>query len=126
MFTHVLVGADDLDASRRFYDAVLGALDVPPGAPDPKGRIFWRTKRGMFGITRPLDGGAATLAQGGTIGFAALTPEAVDAFHAAGLATGGASCEEPPGLRKDVFGGLYLAYLRDPVGNKICAVHRPA
>lgn len=124
MFTHVTVGADDLEASRRFYDAVLGALGVPPGAPDPKGRIFWRTPRGMFGITRPIDGGEACRANGGTIGFAASGPDAVEAFHQAGMAAGGTSCEEPPGVRQGAFGGLYLAYLRDPVGNKICAVHR--
>ncbi|MDP8916641.1 MAG: VOC family protein [Pseudomonadota bacterium] len=124
MFTHVLVGADDMDASRRFYDAVLGALGVPPGTPDERGRVFWRTTRGVFGVTKPIDGEAACRANGGTIGFAAQSPEAVEAFHAAGLSAGGVSCEDPPGERRGPFGGLYLAYLRDPVGNKICAVHR--
>ena len=124
MFTHVLLGADDIDASRRFYDAVLGALGVPPGAPDERGRVFWRTARGMFGVTRPIDGAAACKANGGTIGFAAAGPEAVDAFHAAGLSAGGQTCEDPPGVREGSFAALYLAYLRDPVGNKICAVHR--
>jgi catechol 2,3-dioxygenase-like lactoylglutathione lyase family enzyme len=124
MFTHVMLGADDIDASRRFYDAVLGALGVGPGVADPKGRVAWRTERGVFMISRPLDGGAASRANGGTVGFAARTPEAVDAFHAAGLQAGGAACEDPPGPRENPFGALYLAYLRDPVGNKICAVHR--
>ena len=124
MFTHVMLGAEDIEASRRFYDAVLGALGVPPGVPDPKGRVFWRTPRGAFAISRPIDGAGPTHANGGTVGFAAATPEAVDAFHAAGLAEGGATCEEPPGVRPSAFGDLYLAYLRDPVGNKICALHR--
>jgi catechol 2,3-dioxygenase-like lactoylglutathione lyase family enzyme len=123
VFTHVIVGADDIEASRRFYDAVLGALGHPPGVLDRKGRVMWRTPRGMFGITRPLDGEAACRANGGTIGFGARTPEAVDAFHTAGLAAGGSTCEDPPGVRPSDAGDLYLAYLRDPVGNKICAVH---
>jgi catechol 2,3-dioxygenase-like lactoylglutathione lyase family enzyme len=124
MFTHVMVGADDIEASRRFYDAVLGALGVPPGVADDRGRVFWRTARGAFAITRPINGEDPCHANGGTIGFAATTPEAVEAFHAAGLAAGGVSAEDPPGLRQSAFGGLHLAYLRDPVGNKVCAVHR--
>lgn len=124
MFTHITVGADDIEASRKFYDAVLGALGVEPGVMDQKGRVWWMTRRGNFAITRPLDGQAATPANGGTIGFAARTPEAAAAFHAAGLANGGVAIEDPPGERQGTQGLLYLAYLRDPYGNKICAVHR--
>lgn len=124
MFTHVMVGAADLEASRRFYDAALGALGVEPGQADPKGRFWWRTARGAFAVSLPLDGQSATPANGGTIGFAAGAPAAVDAFHAAGVAAGGTSCEDPPGPRDNPFGRLYLAYLRDPVGNKICALYR--
>ena len=126
MFTHVMLGADDIEASRCFYDAVLGTLGVEPGVTDPKGRVVWRTARGAFMITRPLDGRPASHANGGTVGFAARTPEAVEAFHAAGLEAGGAACEDPPGPRENPFGALHLAYLRDPAGNKICAVHRLA
>jgi catechol 2,3-dioxygenase-like lactoylglutathione lyase family enzyme len=125
MFTHVFVGANDVAASQRFYDAVLGALGVPAGKADPKGRIFYRTKTGLFGITKPIDGKAATFANGGTIGFAATSPEQVKAFHDAGVAAGGKSIEDPPGWREGAAGKLYLAYLRDPSGNKICALHRP-
>ena len=124
MFTHLMLGADDIEASRRFYDAVLGALGVEPGVTDSKGRALWRTAHGAFMITRPIDGGSATFANGGTVGFAARDADAVEAFHRAGLANGGASCEDPPGVRQGEFGGLHLAYLRDPVGNKICALHR--
>ena len=124
MFSHVMAGANDVEVSKRFYDAVLGALGVAPGAVDPKGRVFYRTKSGVFAISKPIDGAPATRANGGTIGFAATGPDQVAAWHAAGLAHGGQSCEDPPGWREGQFGKLYLAYLRDPAGNKLCALHR--
>ena len=124
MFSHVMVGSNDVDASRKFYDAVLGPLGVTPGRADDKGRVFYRTKTGVFGITKPIDGKSATHANGGTIGFHCDTPEKVQAWHAAGIANGGISCEDPPGWRNGAFGKLYLAYLRDPAGNKVCALHR--
>lgn len=124
MFSHIMVGAADIEASRKFYDAVLGTLGVPPGAADPKGRVWWRTDRGVFGITLPIDGEAASCANGGTIGFAATTPELANAFHVAGLANGGTAIEDPPGRRESPFGALHLAYLRDPAGNKVVAMHR--
>ena len=126
MFTHITVGANDVEASRRFYDAALGALGIEPASgPDPKGRYWWRTARGAFAVGKPIDGEAACHANGGTIGFGAKTPEMVHAFHDAGAAAGGRSIEDPPGLREGPFGKLYLAYLRDPDGNKVCALHRP-
>jgi catechol 2,3-dioxygenase-like lactoylglutathione lyase family enzyme len=124
MFTHVMVGANDLAASKRFYDAVLGAIGLPAGQADPKSRIFYRTKTGVFGITKPIDGEPATHANGGTIGFACASPELVKALHDAGVANGGTSIEDPPGWRDGAAGKFYLAYLRDPSGNKICALHR--
>ena len=125
MFTHLTVGANDIEASRRFYDAALGALGIPASSgPDPKGRFWWRTDRGAFAIGKPIDGEPACHANGGTIGFSARTPEMVEAFHDAGVAAGGTSIEDPPGERNGAFGRLNLAYLRDPSGNKICAVHR--
>ena len=124
MFSHIMVGANDVAASREFYNAVLGALGVSPGVDDPRGRVWWRTERGLFAISKPIDGEAACHANGGTIGFTAKTIEAADAFHAAGLAHGGVSIEDPPGLRDGTFGKLHLAYLRDPSGNKVCAMHR--
>jgi len=124
MFTHVIVGANDIEASRKFYDAVFAALGVGPGADDPKGRVWWRTPRGAFAIGKPIDGDPACHANGGTIGFFAKGPAMVDAFHAAGVANGGLAIEDPPGPRANPFGDLYLAYLRDPSGNKICALHR--
>ena len=124
MFSHIVIGANDLHASKTFYDAVLGALGIPPGTVDDKGRVFYRTKTGVFGITKPINGEPACVANGGTIGFAAETPEAADAWHAAGLANGGTTCEDPPGIRESGAVKLYIAYLRDPVGNRICALKR--
>lgn len=122
MFSHIMVGANDVAASKKFYDAVLGALGVPAGRQDDKGRVFYMTKTGVFALTKPINGSPATSANGGTIGFAAETPEKAKAWHDAGIANGGTTCEDPPGVRA---GGTYLAYLRDPSGNKICALCRP-
>jgi catechol 2,3-dioxygenase-like lactoylglutathione lyase family enzyme len=124
MISHVFVGVNDVAASKKFYDAVFSAIGVPEGKADPKGRVIYRTKAGMFGITKPIDGKAATHANGGTIGFTSDSPEKVKAFHDAGVANGGKSIEDPPGWREGAAGKIYLAYLRDPSGNKICAVHR--
>jgi len=124
MFSHIFVGADDVAVSKKFYDAVLGAIGVPEGKTDPKGRVLYRTPTGTFGISKPIDGKAATYANGGTIGFACDSPEQVKAFHDAGVASGGKSIEDPPGWRESRTARLYLAYLRDPYGNKICALHR--
>lgn len=124
MFSHVMVGANDIDASKKFYDAVFGALGVPASNIDPKGRAWWRTKTGTFGITKPIDAKPASPANGGTLGFACESTAMVDAWHAAGIANGGTTAEDPPGWRQGAAGRLYLAYLRDPAGNKLCAMHR--
>jgi catechol 2,3-dioxygenase-like lactoylglutathione lyase family enzyme len=124
MFSHIMVGSNDIDRSKKFYDAVLGTLGVPPATVDPNGRLFYMTSNGIFAVTKPIDGNSATPANGATIGFAAATPELADAWHAAGVANGGTSIEDPPGVREGGFGKLYLAYLRDPDGNKVCALHR--
>ena len=123
MFSHVMVGTADLDRSRRFYDAVFATLGVKPGYLDHH-RIFWRSKTGVFGSTLPINGEPQTIGNGGTIGFACESPEQVDSWHAAGVAHGGTTCEEPPGIRQGSVGHLYLAYLRDPDGNKLCAMYR--
>jgi catechol 2,3-dioxygenase-like lactoylglutathione lyase family enzyme len=126
MFSHIMVGANDVDASRKFYDAILGAIGYPAGVTDEKGRIFYLSPTGVFAITKPIDGGRATAANGGTIGFVVKDPAGVDAWHAAGVANGGTSIEDPPGVREGGLGKMYLAYLRDPSGNKLCALHRMA
>ncbi len=124
MFSHVMLGANDIAASKAFYDAAIGALGGQPGGVDPKGRVFYRHNGGVFMLSLPLDGEPACHANGGTVGFAADSPEMVDAWHAAGLAQGGTAIEDPPGVRTNPVGKLYLAYLRDPAGNKLCALYR--
>lgn len=124
MFSHIMLGASDLAASKKFYDATLGALGIGPGNQDDKGRVFYMTKTGVFAISTPIDGQPACGANGGTIGFAIESTEQGDAWHAAGVANGGTTCEDPPGLREGGMGKMYLAYLRDPTGNKICALKR--
>jgi catechol 2,3-dioxygenase-like lactoylglutathione lyase family enzyme len=124
MFTHIMLGATDLAASKAFYDATLGALGIPAGNQDDKGRVFYMTKTGVFAISTPINGEPACGANGGTIGFAIESTEQGDAWHAAGLASGGTACEDSPGIREGDMGKMYLAYLRDPSGNKICVLRR--
>ncbi len=126
MFSHVMLGANDVEQSKRFYDAILATLGHKPGVVDEKGRCFWLSRQGIFAITRPINGQPATPGNGSTIGFAAPDTASVDAWHAAGLENGGTACEDPPGVREGGGQRLYLAYLRDPSGNKICAMHRLA
>jgi catechol 2,3-dioxygenase-like lactoylglutathione lyase family enzyme len=130
MFNHIMVGSNDIERSKRFYDAVLGAL----GAGEPlrhkadsgHTRLFYRHNGGSFGVSEPINGEPATFANGGTIGFKCDSPEQVHAFHDRAVANGGTSIETPPGLRNGSLGAMYLAYVRDPDGNKLCAIHRPA
>ena len=125
MFSHVMLGVNDLEVSRKFYDALLGTLGIGPGVAN-KQRYFYRSATGTFSISIPIDGAPATHGNGSTTGFLVQSPEQGDAFHAAGVANGGTTCEDPPGYREGPTGKIYLAYLRDPDGNKICALHRPA
>ncbi len=124
MFSHLMIGANNLEASRAFYDAALGALGIRPSRVDPKGRAMYLHNGSIFMLTQPIDGNAACGANGGTIGFAAATTEEANAFHKAGLETGGMAIEDPPGWRENNELKLYLAYLKDPSGNKICAMCR--
>lgn len=124
MFSHIMVGANDIEASKTFYDAVLDALGYKPGFIDDKGRCFYVTDTGVCALSVPIDSAPACNGNGSTIGFAVKDAAAADAWHAAGLANGGTTCEDPPGEREGGGGKLYLAYLRDPAGNKICALHR--
>lgn len=124
MFSHIMVGADDIQKSKDFYDAILATLGYKPGVFDDKGRCFYFDESGIFAISKPIDDKPASHGNGSTVGFAAKSPAAADAWHAAGLANGGTACEDPPGVREGSIGKLYLAYLRDPAGNKLCALHR--
>lgn len=124
MFSHIMLGTNDLDASKKFYDALLGTLGAKPGVLD-RYRIFWRHSGGTFSVSTPINGEPATVGNGSTFGFSAESIEQTHAAYEAALAAGGVTCEDPPGWRGEGKGALYLAYLRDPDGNKICLLHRP-
>lgn len=118
VLSHAMLGAKDLDRSVTFYDATLATLGVNNLGPFGENWMLYGKDRPAFIVVRPGNGEAPT-SNGVTIGFAAATTEAVDAFHAAGLAAGGID-EGAPGPRGHLP-GAYAAYLRDPGGNKICA-----
>ncbi len=124
MFNHIMLGANDVHASKVFYDAALGALGIEPGSVDAKGRCTFRTPAGTFMIKAPINSEPATHGNGSTIGFSAKSAAEVDAWHAAGVANGGTTCADPPGVRDGGSYKTYLAYLRDPSGNKLCAAYR--
>jgi catechol 2,3-dioxygenase-like lactoylglutathione lyase family enzyme len=124
MFSHMMVGSNDIDRSKKFYDALFGAIGGKPGAQTDNGRLVYMHNGGIFMVTPPINGEPATHANGATIGFAMSGPKQADAWHQAGAANGGTAIEDPPGVRDGSFGKLYLAYLRDPDGNKLCALHR--
>jgi len=128
MFNHIMVGASDIERSKSFYDAVLGTLGAGEAlrneAPTGHVRYFYRHDGNTFGISEPINGETACGANGGTIGFKCTSAEQVKAFHDAGIANGGTSIEDAPGLRETSMGPMHLAYVRDPDGNKLCAIHR--
>ncbi len=124
MYSHNMVGTNDVAKSKAFYDATFKAIGGKEGIQDDKGRLIYMHGGGLFLVTPPINGESATPANGGTIGFAMENPAQADAWHAAGIAAGGTAIEDPPGVRAGGFGDLYLAYLRDPDGNKLCALHR--
>ena len=129
MLNHVMVGSNDIERSKRFYDAVLGTL----GAGEPfrhtndtgHARLFYRHDGHTFAVVEPIDNKPATPANGATIGFKCESPEQVQRFHDVAVAHGGTSIEQPPGPRTGSMGTLHLSYVRDPDGNKLCAIHRP-
>ena len=129
MFSHIMVGTNDIERSKRFYDAVLGVLGA--GAPlrnqakTGHARLFYRHDGSTFCVSEPINGEPACFANGGTTGFKCGSPEQVRQFHDTAVAHGGTSIEDAPGLREGSLGAMYLAYVRDPDGNKLCALHRP-
>lgn len=123
MFSHIMVGANDIQASKTFYDAILGSLGYEPGKFLTDERFLYATDTGIFVVTVPINGESATCGNGTTIGFSASSPELVNAWHSTGIANGGVSIEDPPGPRELAGLKFYAAYLRDPAGNKLCALH---
>jgi len=129
MFNHVMVGSNDIERSKRFYDAVLGTLGVGEPmrnkADSGHARLFYRLDGNTFCVSEPINDQAATFANGGTIAFKCSSPAQVREFHDVAVAQGGASIEDAPGPRNTNMGAVHLAYVRDPDGNKLCALHRP-
>lgn len=124
MYSHMMVGSNDIDRSKKFYDATFKAIGGREGILDEKGRLIYLHNGGAFLVTKPIDGEPATAGNGCTVGIA-MTPEQADAWHAAGVESGGTAIEDPPGVRGEgTPNAMYLAYLRDPDGNKLCALHR--
>lgn len=121
MFTHIVIGTNDIEASRRFYDAIFVTSGGSAGMVDHKGRLVYTRDGGRLMITKPIDGNPATWANGSTIGLVMPSSEAIDKWHAAGLANGGIAIESAPSIRQIGEKRMYLAYLRDPTGNKLCA-----
>lgn len=124
-----MVGSSDIDRAKRFYDAVLGVLGAGEAMRNLNStgqtRLFYRHDGGVFCVSEPLNGEPASFGNGGTIGFKCSSPEQVRKFHDTAVEHGGISVEDPPGLREGSMGAIHLAYVRDPDGNKLCALHRP-
>jgi catechol 2,3-dioxygenase-like lactoylglutathione lyase family enzyme len=118
IFTHVVLGTNDLDRARKFYDAALGALSVNNLGAMGENGFLYGSSGPEFLITKPANGNPATFANGGTVSFAAPSRAAVHKFHEMALANGG-TCEGAPGPRS-FTPTAYAAYVRDPDGNKLC------
>lgn len=122
MIMIVRVGSSDLARSQAFYDAAFASLGFS-GKKVSESMLMYANPAGgpRLVVATPRDG-EATHANGGTIGISAPSKEAVDAFHAGGLANGGKS-EGEPGPRERLM-GAYAAYMRDPDGNKFSAIEQ--
>ena len=130
MFNHIMLGSNDIDKSKSFYEKVLGVLGfegkgMENTAASGHKRVFYQHNGNAFGISEPIDGEPASHGNGSTIGFKCDSPEQVKQFHDVAVANGGTTCEDPPGLRDGAMGPMNLSYVRDPSGNKLCAIHRP-
>ncbi len=131
MFNHIMVGSNDMAKSKSFYDKVLGVLGFageafPNTAKTGHERLFYQHNGGTLCVSQPIDDQPATHGNGSTIGFKCDSAEQVKQFHDVAVANGGTSIEEPPGVREGAMGPMHLSYVRDPSGNKLCAIHRPS
>lgn len=123
MFSHVVLGSNNIEKSKKFYDATMQSLGYGEGIVDEKGCCLYIGEAGALGLTKPIDGQAASNGNGSTIGFIASSCEVVDEWHRVGVLNGGVAIENPPGIRGSGEYGKYMAYLRDPDGNKICVLY---
>ncbi|QTD55872.1 VOC family protein [Parasphingorhabdus cellanae] len=129
MFSHIMVGSNDIERSKSFYNAVLATLGAGEPMVDVKEdgttRLFYIHNGGIFSVSQPIDGEPATVANGATVGFACSSPEQVKEFHDVAVDNGAKSIEDPPGPRDSTMGQMHLSYVRDPDGHKLCAMYRP-
>ena len=129
MFSHMMVSTNDIERSKRFYDAVLGVSGdgepVRNNAKTGHARLFYRHVGSTFCVSQPINAEAATVSNGATLGRKCASPEQLQAFHDTAVAHGGTSIEQPLGPRDGPSGTIYLAYVRDPDDNKLCGLHRP-
>ena len=130
MLFHTMVGSNDIERSKHFYNAVLGTIGVKEAMINMAGtghtRLFYRNPAGTnFIVTEPINDEPATVSNGSTVAFACASPEQVKQFHDTAVANGGTSIEDAPGPRDSAMGQIHLAYVRDPDGNKLCAIHIP-
>ena len=122
MFSHVTLGSSDLTRSRLFYDAVMAVIGCAPSDVWPDGRLRYFMNGVMLTILEPIDGSPPESGNGHTLGFRMADPAMADRWHHEGVRHGGVSVEGLPGVRARPFGNIYLAYLRDPDGNKLCGM----
>ena len=120
IFTHVTLGTNNFDSAVKFYDATLKSLGINNLGKLHDTAMMYGLETFEFVVLTPSNGESACSANGGTIGFAADSRDAVHKFHEAGLASGGTN-EGEPGPR-NFAPNAYAAYLRDPDGNKITAI----
>ncbi|WP_298635335.1 VOC family protein [uncultured Umboniibacter sp.] len=129
MFSHMMIGSNDIEASKTFYDAVLAVLGAGEAMTHVNAtgqkRLFYIHNGSTFSISEPINGEPATVANGSTIGFACDSPEQLQALHDVAIANGGRSVEGAPGPRDSDIGVMYLCYFLDPDGHKVCGLHRP-
>lgn len=121
MFSHITLGTNDLERSRRFYEPVMAALGIGQPFELPNTLVFGELAGPKLFIVSPFDGGTASHGNGTHAAFLAPSRGVVDIFHAAALANGGAD-EGAPGPRPHYHANYYGAYVRDPDGNKLQAV----
>ena len=130
MFSHIMIGTNDIEKSKAFYEKVLGVIGAQGSmentAASGHKRVFFRHNGGTFALSEPINGEGATCANGMTIGFACTSGDQVKEMHDVAIANGGTSIEDPPGLREGAMGPMHLSYFRDLDGHKICAIHRGA
>ena len=129
MLNHVMLGTNDIEKAKRFYNAVLGVLGAGEAIENVNDtgqtRLFYVHDGSTFSISEPINGKPASAANGSTVGFVCASPEQVKGFHDVAVANGATSVEDPPGPREGSMGVMHLCYFLDPDGHKICGVHRP-